>query len=179
MRSLADALRHPLAVRGDAVKTTDSPIESAALLAVLGDGERVAGPMRLSGRGVSVGVYRTYFVERSGYRVMISPQVRIAVPTIDDRRYRLDFAVVLERGDRRAYIALECDGHDFHTNPDDVQRDKVRDRDLASLGWVTLRFTGAEIAARSGSAEVWSALWRTFEGFASAEITVESPPEAA
>ncbi len=43
-------------------------------------------------------------------------------------------------------IIVECDGHDFHERtPDQATRDKSRDRQLQSLGYIVFRFTGREI----------------------------------
>jgi hypothetical protein len=44
-----------------------------------------------------------------------------------------------------AKLAVEMDGARFHTSPEDRQRDLDRDRELAALGWVVLRFTYAEV----------------------------------
>lgn len=42
-------------------------------------------------------------------------------------------------------FAVECDGRDNHTQEEQIQRDKARDRILTSLGLTTIRFTGTEI----------------------------------
>lgn len=42
-------------------------------------------------------------------------------------------------------FAVECDGRDYHTQYEQIQRDKARDRILTSLGLTTIRFTGSEI----------------------------------
>lgn len=64
--------------------------------------------------------------------------------------YRLDFAVKLTSGHadkaKVVWIAVECDGHQFHERTKDQARhDKSRDRELAKLGFRILRFTGSEI----------------------------------
>jgi hypothetical protein len=66
--------------------------------------------------------------------VVIVPQMQIA-------RYRLDFGLVLRRGDRRHIIAVECDGKDFHQ----FDRDNARDGYLVSFGIQTIRRTGSDI----------------------------------
>lgn len=43
------------------------------------------------------------------------------------------------------FLAVECDGHRFHTSPEQVARDKRRDRYFASKGLSVMRFTGTEI----------------------------------
>lgn len=65
------------------------------------------------------------------------------------KHYRLDFAIEvrLPNGSIR-WIAVECDGHDFHERtPEQATRDKKRDRDLSLEGFTVLRFTGKEIYA--------------------------------
>lgn len=66
--------------------------------------------------------------------VVIVPQMHVA-------RYRLDFGLVLQRGDVRRILALECDGKGFH----DLSRDLDRDVYLFSYGIQTIRRTGSEI----------------------------------
>lgn len=56
-----------------------------------------------------------------------------------DRRIRLD------RAWPEAQLAVELDGARHHTSPADRQRDLARDRELAALGWVVLRFTYADV----------------------------------
>jgi very-short-patch-repair endonuclease len=64
--------------------------------------------------------------------------------------YRLDFAVHVTNGTKSAWIAVECDGHDFHERTrDQAKRDKRRDRFLVGQGFRVLRFTGSEIYENS------------------------------
>ena len=63
---------------------------------------------------------------------------------------RLDFAihVTAQEGGRAlsAWIAVECDGHDFHEKTkEQVARDKARDRSITSQGYRIFRFSGSEI----------------------------------
>lgn len=52
-------------------------------------------------------------------------------------------------------FVVECDGKDYHTTPEQVARDKARDRQiLTDQGWPTLRFTGSEIVR--GKERNWS-----------------------
>lgn len=62
-------------------------------------------------------------------------------------KYRLDFAIhVTDGGSLSQWIAVECDGHDYHERTkEQAQRDKARDRELTQLGYRILRFTGSEI----------------------------------
>lgn len=60
--------------------------------------------------------------------------------------YRIDFAVHVTAGQRSAWIAVECDGHDFHERTkEQAARDKARDRALTAAGFRVMRFTGSEI----------------------------------
>jgi hypothetical protein len=42
-------------------------------------------------------------------------------------------------------LAVELDGAAHHTSPEDRRKDLARDRELAALGWVVLRFTYADV----------------------------------
>jgi len=42
-------------------------------------------------------------------------------------------------------LAVELDGAQFHTSPEDRRRDLARDAALAAAGWVVLRFTYADV----------------------------------
>ncbi|WP_347059376.1 DUF559 domain-containing protein [Blastococcus sp. HT6-30] len=55
------------------------------------------------------------------------------------RRIRLD------RAWPEVKLAVELDGARHHTEPADRRRDLARDRELAALGWVVLRFTYADV----------------------------------
>lgn len=61
--------------------------------------------------------------------------------------YRVDFAIHVTNGkDVSQWIAVECDGHDFHERTkEQARRDKARDRSITALGYRILRFTGSEI----------------------------------
>lgn len=52
--------------------------------------------------------------------------------------YRLDFALPPQR------IAVEIDGHAYHSGPDVFTRDRVRQRHLELAGWRVVRFSGRE-----------------------------------
>lgn len=45
-------------------------------------------------------------------------------------------------------LGIEADGETFHKYPDQKERDKQRDANLAKLGWTILRFTDEEIEAK-------------------------------
>ncbi|MBV9592182.1 MAG: DUF559 domain-containing protein [Actinobacteria bacterium] len=51
------------------------------------------------------------------------------------RKYRIDLAFVAEK------VAVELDGAAFHGSIEQRERDLRRDAALASIGWLTLRFS--------------------------------------
>lgn len=56
--------------------------------------------------------------------------------------YRADIAIITH-GQR---IVIEADGHNFHERTkEQAQHDKKRDREMQTLGWRVMRFTGSEI----------------------------------
>jgi very-short-patch-repair endonuclease len=56
-------------------------------------------------------------------------------------KYCLDFAIFCEEGK----IDVECNGDTWHSQPEDVSRDKDRSNFLTSRGWSVLRFTTKRI----------------------------------
>lgn len=54
-------------------------------------------------------------------------------------KYRLDFAFPDKK------LAVECDGHAYHSTRDQRGRDADRDRELIAQGWTVIRFTGSQI----------------------------------
>lgn len=56
-----------------------------------------------------------------------------------DASYRVDFAFP------QLKVAVEADGEEWHASTEDIQRDKMRDSQLASQGWIVLRFTEQDI----------------------------------
>lgn len=63
-----------------------------------------------------------------------TPQVKVGP-------YRLDFA--LQRNGLN--VAIELDGHDYHSGKKQRTSDYRRERDLQRRGWRVIRFTGSEI----------------------------------
>ncbi|MGY2064523.1 DUF559 domain-containing protein [Blastococcus sp. SYSU DS0619] len=51
----------------------------------------------------------------------------------------------LDRAWPEVKLAVELDGAQHHTSPADRRKDLARDRELAALGWVVLRFTYADV----------------------------------
>lgn len=69
--------------------------------------------------------------------IKISTQVKIL-------SYRVDFLIEAENLKKK--IVVECDGHNFHERTkEQAARDRRRDRDLAGMGYLVLRYTGSEI----------------------------------
>ena len=64
------------------------------------------------------------------------------LPQFKWRGYRVDFA--LEIPDK-PLIFIECDGSEFHTRPDQIARDRVRDIQIRRAGIKLFRFTGSQI----------------------------------
>lgn len=62
-------------------------------------------------------------------------------------RYRADFLVRFNvKKDRLVWVAVECDGHDFHNiTKEQAERDRARDRYFQEQGIAIFRFTGSEI----------------------------------
>ncbi|MQA95430.1 MAG: DUF559 domain-containing protein [Streptosporangiales bacterium] len=55
---------------------------------------------------------------------------------------RCDFA------DEEIRLAIEIDGWPYHSSPDALTHDRLRDRALDRLGWQVVRFTAADISQR-------------------------------
>jgi hypothetical protein len=64
------------------------------------------------------------------------------IPQYQWEKYRVDLA--LRKPDGRL-IFIECDGKDFHSSPDQIERDAARERMMIDAGFIVVRFTGAEI----------------------------------
>ena len=80
-------------------------------------------------------------VPSTGTDISIVSQETILLP---DKPVRVDFLV--KDHDYGVKCVVEADGHDFHERTkEQAQRDRKRDRDLQSAGYLVLRFTGSEI----------------------------------
>jgi very-short-patch-repair endonuclease len=67
---------------------------------------------------------------------------------INKRKYRVDFLIHMidQKTKQELNIIIECDGHDFHEKTkEQAQKDKQRDRDCTTAGYIVLRYTGSEI----------------------------------
>ena len=54
-------------------------------------------------------------------------------------RYRVDFIL------KDARIIIELDGHEYHSTPEQLENDAIRQRYLTRAGYSVIRFTGREI----------------------------------
>ncbi|SNS73992.1 Protein of unknown function [Geodermatophilus pulveris] len=67
-------------------------------------------------------------------------------PSVGQYRLRLPTGSVrIDRCWPEAMLAVELDGAQHHTSPEDRRNDLGRDRALAAAGWVVLRFTYADV----------------------------------
>jgi very-short-patch-repair endonuclease len=80
------------------------------------------------------------------------------VPVVlDGRSMRLDFAIISPTK-HAASVAIELDGHEWHSSPEDRSLDASRDRLLTLAGWKPIRFTGSEVYADAGACAVQAML---------------------
>ncbi len=66
---------------------------------------------------------------------------------VHDRDYALDFAVYCALGK----LAVETDGDTWHSDPERIPLDNLRDNDLETAGWSLLRFNTKQIHAEMES----------------------------
>jgi len=105
---------------------TESHIESALARSLL-----QASMFRLSPEGIPPD-------PRGGW-VYVVPQYGVG-------RYRLDFALfVITYDEDIVMIDLECDGKQFHSTPQQIEKDDERNVTLVSEGWIVLRYPGGAI----------------------------------
>lgn len=89
-------------------------------------------------------------------------EVRPQYPfTIDGIEYRLDIAIILNRKTfdgkiiESKKVALECDGYDYHSSPEQKRNDDIRTRKLKKSGWKeVLRYSGKELHSLKSIKEV-------------------------
>lgn len=113
---------------------TDSPIEKHLLAAM------IFGHELVNDRFAPVALLRDQKPIFGARCIQVAPQFRVGV-------YRLDFAIILAGPQYLGRIAVECDGHEFHSlTKEQASHDRMKDRALATAGWPVLRFTGSEIA---------------------------------
>jgi REase_MTES_1575 len=64
------------------------------------------------------------------------------IPQFPFGRYRVDLALRKPDG---TLIFIECDGSEFHSSPEQMERDAAREQLMVAAGFTVVRFTGAEI----------------------------------
>jgi very-short-patch-repair endonuclease len=84
------------------------------------------------------------------------PQYKLVIA---DNNYRLDFALIYEifindELKKEVKIAIECDGHDFHSSKEQIRKDSMRTRKLMSQGWRVIRYSGSEIYQKANRSEM-------------------------
>jgi very-short-patch-repair endonuclease len=77
-------------------------------------------------------------IERAYLRAAY-PKFDFIQPQLVIGAYRVDFAIPDYR------VAIELDGHEFHSSKEQRTKDAKRERDLEMMGWRVIRFTGTEI----------------------------------
>jgi len=80
-----------------------------------------------------------YIIVSSG---LAEPSLQVWV-AVDGAEYRLDLAYP------RARIAVEYDGEQFHTTPEQIHRDQMRREALRRAGWIVIVVTKADLSAAS------------------------------
>jgi hypothetical protein len=115
-------------------KITESPIETAfGLEAALIFSKRYAGHPRLKFQRCRPDEEHNY----SRNHILMMPQYCW-------RNFRTDWAFKATNL-RSPYFFVECDGKDFHTSPEQVRKDRLRDNEMMLGGVTVLRFTGSQI----------------------------------
>jgi len=105
-------------------------------------GKRSAEREKMWALGKCESPIETKFLEESHARgIQLRPQFWIQAPI---GNYRVDFACVPEK------IAIEVDGHEYHSTKEQRTYDAQRSRALQMLGWKVIRFTGTEIYSNAG-----------------------------
>ncbi len=125
----------------DDERTVESPIEAVML-----------AHLRYLITGFSGGIETHQVVKAPNWdaaqkmaRGMGDLEVRI-FPQCQVGPYRLDFLLAVAMNGKRLWIAVECDGHDFHERTKkQAAHDKKRDRSIQAMGIRVFRFTGSEI----------------------------------
>lgn len=76
--------------------------------------------------------------------------------------YRVDFLICIDDNGSEGWLAVECDGHDFHDRTkQQAASDRSRDRELLIVGIPTIRFTGSEI--HHDADRCANEIWRTID----------------
>ncbi|SEN80969.1 Protein of unknown function [Mesobacillus persicus] len=78
------------------------------------------------------------YIERRLYKALVSNgyHIRTQVPC---GKYRIDLTLPEHK------IAIECDGKDFHSTPEQKIHDRKKNAYLRKNGWKVIRFSGRQI----------------------------------
>jgi very-short-patch-repair endonuclease len=81
--------------------------------------------------------------EQKLYNLILGQNIPLAIyaqyQAGPNQKYQLDAAMP------EIKLGIEADSKKFHANPEDIERDRRRDMELATQGWTILRFTEEEI----------------------------------
>lgn len=66
------------------------------------------------------------------------------IPQFAWRRFRIDFALCAA-GRLEPSVFVECDGREFHSTDEQLERDRAKDSAASTAGITMMRFSGAEI----------------------------------
>jgi very-short-patch-repair endonuclease len=103
-----------------------------------------------------------FYTSRAAYRMEYIARLDIvevrSQSEIDvcGKKYRVDFEIpVLDlKTNQGTIFIIECDGHEFHEKTkEQAAKDKKRDRDLTTAGYVVMRYTGSEIYSNRNIAD--------------------------
>jgi very-short-patch-repair endonuclease len=68
------------------------------------------------------------------------------IPQLPVETYRVDIAVLFRNtNEDLVKVAIECDGHKYHSGPENRARDTARDAWFVSHGWRVWRYAGWDI----------------------------------
>lgn len=65
---------------------------------------------------------------------------------IGNKTYYADFVMEQTKKFERDFkLIIECDGHEYHSTKEQIQRDNLRDLDLKTAGYDVLHFSGSQL----------------------------------
>lgn len=67
------------------------------------------------------------------------------IPQYKVKRFRLDFAILINTPNKLIKFCVECDGFEHHKSKIQQKEDNTRTRELTKDGWITVRYTGSEL----------------------------------
>lgn len=75
----------------------------------------------------------------------ILPQYNITISS--GKEYRVDIAILVTpaNSDQQFKVFIECDGHEFHKEPEQIAMDNLRANELKKNGWMEFRYSGKMI----------------------------------